>query len=163
MAKISVAGYVKLAKFWEKHKEDALSYHKKFFEDKFKNSSEFNLIDIYIDITGKKEIYHREEMVRLLSDISLQKVDCIYTQTKAYLAANVKEFFYLIKFLYELNENINIVTEDKDYNINTYINEDFQKEEMLKLAEHYTSLKPNDYLSWKNKIESAINKIQENN
>ena len=163
MTKINIAGYVKLAKLWDKHKEDAFSYHKKFFEDKFKNSSEFNLIDIYIDITGKKEIYHREEMVRLLSDVSLQKINCIYTQTKAYLAASAKEFFYLIKFLYELNENINIVTEDKTYNINTYINEDFQKEEMLKLAEHYTSLNPNDYLSWKNKIESAIKKVQENN
>lgn len=39
MAKISVAGYVKLAKLWDKHKEDALNYHKKFFEDKFKKSN----------------------------------------------------------------------------------------------------------------------------
>lgn len=156
MTKIKAAGYVKLAKLWEKNKENAIIYHNKFYADKFSNLPNFDLIDVYIDITGKKEIFNRSEMIRLLLDIKLQRVECIYTQTKAYLAANTKEFFYLIKYLFELNENINIVTEDKDYNINTYINDDFQKEEMLKLAGHYATIYSNDYLEWKQKIESAI-------
>ena len=57
-----------------------------------------------------------------------------------------------------LLENVKIEAE------NTKREEIFKaKEEMLKLAKHYTSLNPNDYLSWKNKIESAIKKVQESN
>ena len=163
MGKYKVAGYVKLAKLWEKNKEKAIAYHKEYFKQKFLNSSCFELINVYVDITGKKEIYNREAMIMLLSDISLEKIDCIYTPTKAYLAANTREFFYLIKFLFDINIGINIVTEDEEYNINTYINDDFQKEEIQKLSNHYAGLNPKDYLSWKNKIESAIKKVQENN
>ena len=32
-----VAGYVKLAKLWEKNKEAALSYHKRYYKEKCEN------------------------------------------------------------------------------------------------------------------------------
>lgn len=162
MTKIKTAGYVKLAKLWEKNRISAINYHFEYYGKKFANSETFELVDVYIDITGKKETFNRLEMVRLLSDIQLKKIDCIFTQTKAYLAANNNEFFYLIKYLYEINPEINIVTEDEEYNINTYINDDFQKEELLKLSNHYVNLSLNDYKVWKDKIELLIIDIKNN-
>ena len=160
MAKIKIAGYVKLAKLWEKNRRNAINYHFDFYNEKFANSEIFDLVDVYIDITGKKNIYDREEMVRLLSDVKKQRIECIYTQTKAYLAANTKDFLYLIKYIYEINENINLITEDAEYNINTYLNEESQKEEMLKLADSYTNINFEDYSTWKDKINTAIKNIQ---
>ena len=101
-------------------------------------------------------------MVRLLSDIELKKVNCIFTQTKGYLAANPREFCYLIKLMFEFNSDLHIVTEDKEYNINTFRNEDSQKEELLKLSNHYAGLNPKDYENWKQKIIKTINNIKNN-
>ena len=162
MTKYKVAGYVKLAKLWERSKDKALIYHKEYYVNKFIDSKNFELVDVYIDITGKKETYNRSEMIRLLSDIEKQKVNCMFTQTKGYIAANPKEFCYLIKLIFEFNPDMHIVTEDKEYNINTFINEDSQKEELLRMANHYASLNPKDYNDWKDKIIMSINKIRNN-
>ena len=139
-----------------------LNYHEEYYLNKFFDSNNFELIDVYIDITGKKEIFNRREMVRLLSDIELQKVNCIFTQTKGYLAANPREFCYLIKLMFEFNTDLHIVTEDKEYNINTFRNEDSQKEELLKLSNHYVGLNPKDYENWKQKIIKIINNVRNN-
>ena len=162
MTKFKVAGYVKLAKLWEKNKDKAIIYHREYYVNKFFESSSFELVDVYIDITGKKETFNRQEMVRLLSDIELQKVNCIFTQTKGYLAANPQEFCYLIKLMFEFNPDLHIVTEDKEYNINTFRNEDSQKEELLNLSNHYASLNPKGYETWKQKIMKTISKIRNN-
>ena len=66
------------------------------------------LIDVYIDISGEKHIYQRPEMLRLLRDCSDGKVNCIATQMHAYLAANMEELCYLIKFLNEMPYKIDI-------------------------------------------------------
>lgn len=58
-------------------------------------------------------------MLCLIRDCLEDKIDCISTQTKAYLAANTEEFFFLIYFLFTLPTKIDIITEDVDYNINT--------------------------------------------
>ena len=61
-----VAGYVKLAKLWEKKEDSAIAYHKKYYAAKFDGVDGYTLVDVYIDITGKKEICKRLEMVRLV-------------------------------------------------------------------------------------------------
>lgn len=162
MTKYKVAGYVKLAKLWEKNKDKALIYHRNYYEDKFCNSPCFEIVDVYIDITGKKEIFNRPEMIRLLSDIEQHKVNCMFTQTKGYIAANPKEFCYLIKLMFEFNSDMNIVTEDVEYNMNTFVNEDSQKEELIQMANRYASLNPKDYNNWKAKIIKAIKMIRNN-
>lgn len=153
---VRVAGYVKLAKLWERNADQAIDYHNKYYSEKFSNKSKYELVGVYIDITGKKEIYNRPEMLRLLRDCMKGKVDCIVSQTKGYLAANTKEFCYLIHFLFTLGSNIEIVTEDYSYNINTAINFDEQKAALSKMAEEYIALNPQDYLEWSSSIQNAI-------
>lgn len=162
MTKYKAAGYVKLAKLWEKNRDKALIYHRKYYVDKFCDSPCFELVDVYIDITGKKETYNRPEMVRLLSDIEQQKVNCMFSQANGYIAANQNELWYLIKLLFEFNPNINIVTEDEEYTINTFINYDSQKEALIAMANHYASKTIKDYNNWKAKIIKAINMIRNN-
>lgn len=159
MTKFNIACYVKLAKLWQKRKDKIPDYYMNLFGKKFSSYANFKLTDVYIDITGENKTYKRPEMIRLLFDIKRQEVNCIYTQTQAYLAANSQEFFYLIKYLYEINENLNIVTDDEEYNINTFINDDFQKEELLNLSNYYVKLKQNDYIIWKNKVEENFSGI----
>ena len=80
----NVVGYVKLAKLWERSENSAIEYHHNYYQNKFANYSNYNLHDVYIDITGKKETYKRMEMVRLLKDCQFGYVDIIFTQTKGY-------------------------------------------------------------------------------
>jgi DNA invertase Pin-like site-specific DNA recombinase len=156
---INVAGYVKLAKLWEKRAAQAVRYHNDYYRKKFADVNKYSLVGVYIDITGEKEIYKRDEMLRLLKDCSEGKVDCIATQTRAYLAANTKEFCYLIYFLHTLNKPIDILTEDEEYNIDTATNYDKQKEALEKMAEDYINLNPNDYYEWSLNVIRGIGEL----
>lgn len=156
-----MAGYVKLAKLWERTGEDAIRYHNEYFETKYEDDPNMEVVDVYVDITGKKEIRKRHEMIRLLHDCTTGKIDCISTQTKAYLAANNREFFYLLHFLFELEHEIEIVTEDRNYHINTIKNPEHQKESLRSMVADYVKLDPADYSDWRMQIYKEINKIHD--
>ena len=59
-------------------------------------------VGVYIDITGNKEIYKRPEMVHLLQDCKKGIVNLIFSQTRAYLAANTCDFCFLLKYLFDI-------------------------------------------------------------
>jgi hypothetical protein len=157
--KIKIAGYVKLAKLWERSRDDAIAYHRTYYEDKFAGSAQFELVDVYIDITGQKEICHRPEMLRLIRDCSCGKVECIATQTIGYLAANVGEFSFLIKKLFDMSPSIEIITEDEAYNINTLADKDNQREALYKMASEFVAFDPKAYQHWKDKVAKGMSKI----
>lgn len=159
MPHLRVAAYVKLAKLWERNRQDALAYHNQYYQEKFADNPNIQLVDVYVDITGKKEIKNRPEMLRLLRDCTLGKIDCIATQTQAYLAANSKEFFFLMKFVLELSPPIEIVTEDSNYFFNTVVNQDHQREVLLDAANKYVGLSPSTYEMWKSSIVEGMNKL----
>ena len=150
------AGYVKLAKLWERSRDSAITYHRNYYADLVQSMPDATLADVYIDITGQKEIRNRKEMIRLLKDCRDRKVDCILTQTKAYLAANSREFCYLFRYLSDIPNRVDIVTEDEQYHINTIHNSDNQKEALLEMANSYIQFHPDDYIKWKQNIDNAI-------
>lgn len=154
--KVKVAGYVKLAKLWERSRDEAIAFHSSYYANKYSDSSQFQLVGTYIDITGKKEIRQRPEMLRLIRDCSLGKVECIDALTSGYLAANAKEFSYLIKMLFEMGNGIQILTEDKAYNINTIENKDAQREALYKMASELVALAPDDYNQWSAKVITGM-------
>ena len=156
MAIIRVAGYVKLAKLWERNAPKAIEYQSDYYSLKFSDTAKYRLVGVFIDITGKKEIYNRPEMLRLLHECEKGNIDVIAAQTRGYLAANTKEFCYLIHFLATLDKKIEIVTEDDNYNINTARNIDQQKEALQKMACDYIALNPQDYLDWYSEVKNAI-------
>lgn len=156
MAIIRVAGYVKLAKLWERNAPKAIEYQNDYYSLKFSDTSKYRLVGVFIDITGKKEIYNRPEMLRLLHECEKGYIDVIAAQTRGYLAANTKEFCYLIHFLATLDKKIEIVTEDDNYNINTARNIDQQKEALQRMACDYIALNPQDYLDWYSEVKNAI-------
>lgn len=153
---VNVAGYVKLAKLWEKSRDRIVEYHRKYYEEKYGSMEDVNLVDVYIDITGQKSIRKRLEMIRLISDCKAGKVDVISTQTRAYLAANSGEFCYLIYYLFNLKNTVHIVSEDDNYRIDTIANYENQREALLKMAEDYIKLDPTDYEDWKRDIERGL-------
>ena len=156
MNKYRVAGYVKLAKLWERKKDDSISLHNEYYIEKYKDDPNMELQSVYIDITGNKEIWKRIEMLCLMRDCVEDRIDCIATQTKAYLAANTEDFFFLIHYLFTLPNRIDLITEDKDYNINTIINRENQREALLSAAQKYISVEPQRYIEWVKKIEAKI-------
>lgn len=154
-----VAGYVKLAKLWERSRDQAVPYHKEYYRNKFSDASDVELVDVYIDITGNKQIYRRREMVRLLRDCSQGKVNCIATQTKAYLAPNTEELCFLLFFLFHLKYRIDIVSEDNPMQFDTIRNPEQQREALVKMANDYVSLNRTAYSDWENKLREAMNKL----
>lgn len=160
MMALRVAGYVKLAKLWEKNRINALNLHQQYFAEIFEDDPTHELVGVYVDITGNKNIRQRSEMIRLLHDCCHRRVDIVYTQTKAYLAANTREFFYLLKFLFDLDNRIDIVTEDTDYNIDTIRDAENQTAELKNLVNRYSALNPGDYERWKAEILAAISAKQ---
>ena len=166
--KLRVAGYVKLAKLWEKNRDKAIAYHYKYYKDKYSdiNVAEssgvvfYELYDVYIDITGQRNIKNRPEMIRLLKDCTDGKIDVIASQTRGYLAANNEEFYCLLHYLFGLPHTIEIVTEDERWNINTVKNEDNQKEALLKMSTDYVKVFPDDYAKWIKGITAAMGKLK---
>lgn len=169
MDKIKVAGYVKLAKWWEKQKKKAVPYHQEYYRKMFEDSEVFEFVGVYIDITDNKDIYRRKEMLRLICDCKEEKVDCIAALTKGYLARNMQDFSYLFKYLMDArNGHIDFITEDEydeedhsGFYIDTIKNEDDQKGALREMVEQLTSLYPEDYQGWKEKVDKAICKLQE--
>lgn len=156
-----VAGYVKLAKLWERSRTQALAYHQEYYRSKYAEEDSFELVDVYIDITGQKEIRRRPEMLRLIDACLRGNVDCIAAQTKGYLAANTREFCYLIKFLFESGRRIDLITEDDQYNINTLENADEQREALQRMANDYAALNPEDYDRWCKNINLGMAQLLE--
>ncbi len=150
------AGYIKLAKLWERSRESAITYHKNYYAELVAAMPDAVLVDVYIDITGQKEIRNRKEMIRLLKDCHNNRIDCILTPTKAYLAANSREFCYLFRYLNELPYKVDIVTEDEQYQIDTIHNPDCQKEALMEMADSYIRFNPDDFEKWKRNVEKAI-------
>lgn len=156
--KLRVAGYVKLAKLWERSRVQAIEYHNKYYAHKFADIENVELVDVYIDITGRKEIKNRPEMLRLIHDCKEGRVDCIATQTRAYLAANTGEFCSLIRYLFDMANPIHIITEDVEYNIDTITNDDHQREELYQMAYRFTEMNPDEYRKWIEGIFLGIDK-----
>ena len=100
--KYKVGGYVKLAKLWERSKDVAVAYHSSYYAERFRDDVDKRLVGVYIDITGNKEIYKRPEMVHLLKDCKKGAVNLIFSQTRAYLAANTCDFCFLLKYLFDI-------------------------------------------------------------
>ncbi len=151
-----VAGYVKLAKLWERNREQVIAYQRQYYAEKFSGMANVELADVYIDITGQKEICHRPEMIRLLADCYAGHIHCIAAQTKAYLAANAQEFCFLLKTIFSIGWRIDIVTEDDAYNINTITNAEDQYNELLRMANEYAALESDAYRKWVHKLQNAV-------
>ena len=158
---IRVAGYVKLAKLWEKNRDESIKFHTDYFNERYKNSTDHELVGVFVDITGEKSIAKRPEMIRLLSKCKAGQVDLVDTQTKAYLAANTEEFCFLIGYLFHLKNNVDIITEDPDYRINTLLNVENQRAELLKMSEKYIDLYQENYQKWEQTVNKKILKLQE--
>ncbi len=159
MSKIKVAGYVKLAKLWERSREQAIVYHHNYYEEKYKDNPDMELVDVYIDITGQKQIYKRPEMLRLLRDCVAGKINIIAAQTKGYFAANSQELCYLIKFLFDLSHRVDLITEDNDYRVDTVKDIDNQRKALQNMAENYIILDIESFEVWKEKITEGIKSL----
>ena len=118
---------------------------------------------LIIDITGNKEIYKRPEMVHLLKDCKKGAVNLIFSQTRAYLAANTCDFCFLLKYLFDLPMRVDIVTDDDDQRVDTILDIENQRQNLKELAEKYTSIRRKDYLEWRIRLEHEMTKAEKMN
>ena len=156
-----IGGYVKRAKLNLRNKDEVIAFHRGIFERRFGGFGDGILVDAYIDITGNKETYKRPEMIRLMRDCADGKINLIFSETKGYLAANTREFCYWLHFIFNLKHRVDIITDDSQFNINTIINEDNQREALIKMAEDYIYLNPPDHQRWLSSVVSAITNLGE--
>ena len=156
-----IGGYVKRAKLNLHNGEDVKAFHRGIYERRFGSFGDGALVDVYIDITGYKETYKRPEMLRLMRDCADGKVNLVFSETKGYLAANTREFCYWLHFIFNLAHRVDIITDDSQFNINTIVNEDHQREALIKMAEDYIYLNPPDHQKWLSSVVSAIANLGE--
>lgn len=159
--KYKVAGYVKRAKLNLRNEQEVREFHTKFFEDRFSDKDDCTLVGVYIDITGNRETEKRPEMLRLMRDCANGKVNLIVAETKAYLAANTRELCYWFNFIFNLRYRVDIITDDEEFNINTIINDDHQREALEKMADDYIYLNPPDHEEWLLGVVAAISVLGE--
>ena len=162
--KYKVGGYVKLAKLWERSKDAAVAYHSSYYAEKFRDDADKRLVGVYIDITGNKEIYKRPEMVHLLKDCKKGAVNLIFSQTRAYLAANTCDFCFLLKYLFDMPMRVDVVTDDDDQRIDTICVLQRKDRKSIAItpcaAEHPMSFKVPDRLLTDGQCRMMINGIQ---
>jgi len=163
MMKYKVAGYVKNALLWKKRNPDEMiAYNRAYFERQLEGQDNMELVDVYVDVTGNKETFKRPEMVRLLRDAMLGRINLIYSRTSGYIAANTNELCMLIEFLFEQDTMIDLFTEDPIYQFNTIDNPDHQLEELHRMADAYCNIRSEEYLVWKKKLIEQINSLTDN-
>ena len=138
-AVLRIAGYVKLAKLWERNKDEAISLHRAYFEERCSSEKGYKLVGVFVDITGNKHLYKREQMVKLLKACMNEEIDLIITPSRAYLAPNSQEFCYLIKFLFDLPHRVEIISDDDSYKIDTILNIENQRESLYGMAEKFVT------------------------
>lgn len=104
----------------------------------------------------------RDEAIILMVESNLQR-SVILPSEKAfsYLSANTREFCYWLHFIFNLKERVDIITDDDQFNINTILNADKQREALIKMAEDYIYLNPPDHQKWLNGVVSAITNLRE--
>ncbi len=56
---------------------------------------------------------------------------------------------------------MDIITDDSQFNINTILNEDNQREALMKMADDYIYLNPEDHKKWLKNVVSAISDLWE--
>mgnify|MGYP003373511039 CR=1 FL=1 len=151
----------KLAKLNLRNEREIRAFHRNAIERRFGDFEGGTLVDVYIDITGYKETAKRPEMLRLMRDCADGKVNLIFAETKGYLSANTREFCYWLHFIFNLKERVDIITDDDQFNINTILNADKQREALIKMAEDYIYLNPPDHQKWLNGVVSAITNLRE--
>jgi len=156
-----IGGYVKRAKLNLRNGEEVKAFHRGIFERRFDGFEDGKLIDVYIDITGYRETAKRPEMLRLMRDCADGKVNLIFAETKGYLAANTREFCYWLHFIFHLEQRVDIITDDDQFNINTVKNDDHQREALMKMTEDYIYLNPPDHQKWLSSVVSAIADLEE--
>ena len=161
--KYKVGGYVKRAKLNLRNSEDVKAFHRGVYEKKFSSMQDAVLVDVYIDITGCRETAKRPEMLRLMRDCMDGRVNLIAAETKGYLAANTKELCYWLHFIFTMCEHVDIITDDDQFNINTLVNADHQREALEKMAEDYIYLNPPDHQKWLSAVIVAIAGLREDN
>lgn len=159
--KYRIGGYVKRAKLNLRNSEDVKAFHRGLYERRFGGAEDGILVDVYIDITGYKETYKRPEMLRLMRDCAAGKVNLVFSETKGYLAANTQEFCYWLHFIFHTEHRVDIITDDSQFNINTILNEDNQREALMKMADDYIYLNPEDHKKWLKRVVSAISDLWE--
>lgn len=159
--KYKIGGYVKRAKLNLRNEKAIRDFHKGIFDKRFGSQPDCELVNVYIDITGNKEISKRPEMLRLMRDCADGTVNLIFSETKGYLAANTREFCYWLHFIFNLGSRIDIITDDERFNINTVLNEDQQREALIKMAEDYIYLNPPDHQKWLSGVVTAIANLGE--
>lgn len=156
-----IGGYVKRAKLNLRNGNDVKAFHRGMYERRFGGFDDGTLVDVYIDITGYKETSKRPEMLRLMRDCADGKVNLIFSETKGYLAANTREFCYWLHFIFNLENRVDIITDDDQFNINTILNEDHRREALINMAEDYIYLNPPDHQRWLSGVVSAIANLRE--
>lgn len=156
-----IGGYVKRAKLNLRNSDEVKAFHRGLYESRFGGFEDGTLVDVYIDITGYKETYKRPEMLRLMRDCAAGKVNLIFSETKGYLAANTKEFCYWLHFIFHTEHRVDIITDDIQFNINTILNEDDQREALIKMADDYINYNQADHQKWLGKVVSAITELEE--
>ena len=159
--KYLVGGYVKRAKLNLRNESEVRAFHKRMIERRVGDFDDCSLVGVYIDITGYKETAKRPEMLRLMRDCADGRVNLIFADTKGYLSANTREFCYWLHFIFNVKNRIDIITDDRLFNINTIRNEDSQREALIKMAEDYIYLNPPDHQKWLEGVVSAIANLGE--
>lgn len=160
--KYRAAGYVKLAKLWEKDRESIIPALDAAYRHAFAGSPTIQIMEVFVDITGKTHIYDRKEMVRLLRDCASGKIEVIISQTQAYLAANALEFFYLAHFVMTLPMQVELITDEDsaEFKINTIAENGLQRNALYKMSCDVIELNKADYQKWKGQVLQAISKLE---
>lgn len=156
--KYRVGGYVKRAKLNLRNGKDVRAFHKLYYEDKFSGIDDCELVDVYIDITGNKEIAKRPEMIRLMRDCADGKINLIATETKAYLAANVLPTVDMLLMVFFNDGDV------KEFNVRALLDEhpEFAELEDRELFKKVT-VEPGGYgISWNERLDCSETELYEN-
>ena len=133
--------------------QDPVSYCRSLFKKKYRSAPSCKDEHFYIDICGIAETAECPQMIRMIQDCMIGKIDCVFAESIMRVAPNMVTMFFWIYFLLHLDKKIEIQI---DFAFNTGASSE-RRQVIIKATERVVHSNYAKYDKWKSEIIDAVN------
>lgn len=135
--------------------QDPVSYCRWLFGKKYRSASSYQNEDFYIDICSRTETAECPQMIRLIRDCMIGKIDCVFAESIMRIAPNMISALFWLYYLLHLDHKIEI---EIDRAFNTEASTE-RRQEIIKATESAVHSNSEKYAQWKAEILNAIDQL----
>lgn len=135
--------------------QDPVSYCRYLFGKKYRSAPGCQNEHFYIDICGRAETADCPQMIRMIQDCMLGKIDCVFAESIMCVAPNMITALFLLYYLLHLDPKIEVQI---DLAFNTGASTE-RRQDIIKATENVVHSNYAKYAKWKEDVLNAVGKL----